>query len=112
MLIIRKRWIFPGIFAHALNNIITVHAIWSYLKGNDFSIVTVYLYIPLLVVSICLFIWQYRRVKEGLSIGIKEFLAYFKNDLKINETTTDKIIRILLDLLFGMIIYAVGIILI
>ncbi len=112
MLIIRKRWIFPGIFAHALNNIITVHAIWSYLQGNDFSIVTVYLYIPLLVVSICLFIWQYRRVKEGLSTGIKEFMTYFKNDPKINETTTDKIIRILLDLLFGLIIYAVGIILI
>jgi membrane protease YdiL (CAAX protease family) len=112
MIMIRKRWIFPGIFAHALNNIITVHAIWSYLKGNDFSVVTVYLYIPLLIVSIFLLIWQYRRVKEGLSIGIKELSKYFKNDSKFNETTTDKIIRIFLDFLFGLIIYAVVIILI
>ncbi len=112
MILLRKRWIFPGIFAHALNNIISAHAIWNFLQGNDFSIIAIYLYLPLLVISVFLLIWQFSRVKESLSIGIKEFSSYFKNDRKIKETTTDKIIRILLDFLFGLIIYAVGIILI
>jgi len=112
MILIRKRWIIPGIIAHALNNIITAHAIWSYLQGIDFIIVAFYLYLPLLVISIILLIWQFSRIKEGLSIGLKEFSKYFRNDPKIKETTTDKVIRILLDFLFGLIIYGVGIILI
>jgi len=112
MILIRKRWIIPGIIAHALNNIITAHAIWNYLQGNDFIIIAFSLYLPLLIVGIILLIWQFQRVKEGLSIGIKDFSKYFKNDPKIRETTSDKIIRILLDFLFGLIIYGVGIILI
>ncbi|TFF89730.1 MAG: CPBP family intramembrane metalloprotease [Promethearchaeota archaeon] len=112
MILIRKRWIIPGIVAHALNNIITAHAIWNYLQGNDFIVIVVYLYLPLLVISVGLLIWQFSRVKEGLHIGIREFSTYFKNDLKTKETTTDKIIRIMLDFLFGLILYGVGIILI
>jgi len=112
MVLLRKRWIFPGIFAHAVNNIISAHAIWNFLNGNDFIIVALYLYLPLLAISIILLIWQFSRVKEGLSIGIKQFSTYFRNDTKIKETSTDKVIRILLDFLFGLIIYAVGIILI
>lgn len=112
MILIRKRWIIPGIIAHALNNIITAHAIWSYLQGNDFIVIALSLYLPLLVISIGLFIWQYSRIKEGLSIGIKDFSKYFRNDSKVRETTTDKIIRIMLDFLFGLILYGIGIILI
>ena len=112
MFLIRKRWIIPGIIAHALNNIITAHAIWNYLQGNNFIVIALSLYLPLLVISIGLFIWQYTRIKEALSIGIKEFLKYFKNDSKLRETTMDKIIRIMLDFLFGLILYGIGIILI
>ena len=57
MILIRKRWIIPGILAHTLNNIITAHAIWNYLQGNDFIVVVLYLYLPLLLISIVLFIW-------------------------------------------------------
>lgn len=112
MILIRKRWIIPGIVAHALNNIITAQAIWNFLQGNDFLLVGFYLYFPLLVISVILLIWQLPRIKEGLKIGIKQFSKYFKNDPKLKETTTDKVIRILLDFLFGLIIYGLGIILI
>ncbi|MFW9784972.1 MAG: CPBP family intramembrane glutamic endopeptidase, partial [Candidatus Heimdallarchaeota archaeon] len=30
MVVIRKRWLFPAIFAHAINNIISAHTIWNY----------------------------------------------------------------------------------
>ncbi|MEJ2294062.1 MAG: CPBP family intramembrane metalloprotease, partial [Candidatus Lokiarchaeota archaeon] len=112
MLLIRRRWIVPGIIAHALNNIITAQAIWNYVNGNDFIRVALYLYLPLLIISVILLIWQFPRIKEGLSIGLKEFSKYFKNDPKLKETTTDKVIRILLDFLFGLIIFGLGIILI
>ena len=32
--IVKKRWIFPVILAHALNNIVSAHAVWSYLQGK------------------------------------------------------------------------------
>lgn len=111
MVVIRKRWIFPVIFAHAANNIITAHAIWNYLQGNNFSILALYLYLPLLTISIVLLILEFSRIKESLTIGFKEFRTYFKNDAELKEETSHKIIRIIIDFIFGLIIYLFGIIL-
>ncbi len=111
MIVIRKRWLFPAIFAHAVNNIITLHAVWNYLQGNDFFSIALFLYCPLLVISVVLLILQSPRIKEGLSIGFKEFGSYFKNDIRIKESTSHKIVRILADFLFGAIIFLVGVLL-
>jgi len=112
MLVVRRRWLFPAIFAHAFNNIITTHIIWNYLQGNSFFPFSLYLYCPLLAISIVLLIWQFPRIKEGLTIGFREFGAYFKNDTANKEKTSHKIFRIIADFLFGLIIYIIGIILI
>jgi len=106
---LRKRWIFPCIFAHAINNIITIHAIWNFLQGNSFINLSLVLYTPLLVVSVVLFIWQFSRIKESLLSGLKEFISYFKNDKNIRENSVEKVIRIMLDFLIGLIIFAIGI---
>ncbi|MFX1586623.1 MAG: CPBP family intramembrane glutamic endopeptidase [Promethearchaeota archaeon] len=111
MIVIRKRWLFPAIFAHAVNNIITLHAVWNYLQGNDFIFTALFLYCPLLIISVILLIWQFPRIKEGLSIGFKEFGSYFKNDLRIKESNSHKIVRILADFLFGAIIFLISIVL-
>ena len=110
MFVIRKRWIFPVIFAHALNNIISAHAVWNHIQGNDFS-TTFYFYIPLLIVGVALLIWQFSRVKDGVIIGFKDFGKYFKNEKEIGETTYHKVVRIMLDLLVGLILFAIGLIL-
>jgi len=107
---LRKRWIFPAIFAHAVNNIITTHSIWNYLQGNDFTFLTFYLYIPLLLISLGLFFWQFSRIKESIISGLKELLTYFKRDKDIKEEPLDVVIRIMLDFLLGLIIFAIGII--
>ncbi|MFW9947078.1 MAG: CPBP family intramembrane glutamic endopeptidase [Candidatus Odinarchaeota archaeon] len=111
MIVIRKRWLFPAIFAHAVNNIITLHAVWNYLQGNDFFPIALFLYCPLLIISIILLILQFPRIKESLSIGFKEFGSYFKNNIKIKETTSHKIVRIIADFLFGAIIFLISIVL-
>jgi len=67
IVILKKKRLFPIIFAHALNNIISAHAVWNYLQGNDFSVVAIYLYLPLLVVSAVLFILYFPRIKNGIS---------------------------------------------
>ena len=112
MLVLRRRWIFPVIFAHAVNNIITAHSIWNYIHGNDFSLMSVIVYIPLLIISIFLFVWQFSRIKESLTLGFKEFISYFKKDIKkdIGENWLEKIVRIMMDLLFGLIIFIIVII--
>ena len=102
--IIKKKNIFPIIFAHALNNIISAHAVWNYLQGNDFMVVTLYLYIPLLFFSTILFIWQYPRIKMGFSSGFNLFKTYFQVDERIGESKGDLIFRIFLDFLIGVII--------
>jgi membrane protease YdiL (CAAX protease family) len=111
MIVIRKRWLFPVIFAHAVNNIITLHALWNYLQGNEFISIALFLYCPLLIISIVLLILEFPRIKEGLSIGFKEFGSYFKNDIRIKESTSHKIVRILADFLFGAIIFLIGVLL-
>jgi len=113
MVVLRKHWIFPAIFAHTLNNIISSHSIWNYINnGQDFSFMTNFIYIPLLVIGIILFIWQFSRIKESLSIGFKEFKTYFAHDKSIEERTSDTIVRIIMDFLFGLIIFLIGVILI
>ena len=110
MVLQRRHWIFPGIFAHTLNNVITSFSIWNYIHGIDFSFMTMYVYLPLLIIGIVLFIWQFSRIKESLSIGFKEFKTYFTRDKNIEERSSDVLVRIILDLLFGLIIFLIGIV--
>lgn len=110
MLVLRRRWIFPVIFAHAVNNIISAHSIWNFIHGNDFSLMSYIVYIPLLIISIFLFVWQFSRIKESLSTGFKEFISYFKKDNEIGEDSLERIFRIVMDFLFGLIIFIIGVI--
>lgn len=107
LFLLRKKWIFPLIFAHALNNIISAHVLWNY--PNDFIPFSLYLYIPLLIIGLALFIWQFSRIKTAIQNGLKEFGKYFRNNQKIGETGSDKYIRILVDLLIGALIFIVGV---
>ena len=108
MTVLRRRWIFPAIFAHGMNNIISAHAIWNYLQGNDFMILGLFLYLPLMVIGVVLLLLEFPLIKESLSIGTKDLKLYFKNDAEINEQTDSKIIRIMLDFLFGFLIFVMG----
>ena len=104
----RKKWIFPIIFAHGVNNIISAHTVWSYLQGTEFSVVAVSLYLPLLIVSIILLVWQFSRIKEGISTGIGELKSYVKVDEKRGEYKSDMYLRILIDIALGFIIFIFG----
>ena len=103
--IIKKKRLFPVIFAHALNNIISAHAVWNHLQGNDFSLVAVYLYFPLLIGSVFIFIWQFSRIRHGFLTGLNEFKTYFKRDESIKETKGDVYFRIFFDLLIAALVF-------
>ena len=110
LFLLKKKWIFPLIFAHAFNNIISAHAVWNYLQGNEFVLIALYLYLPLLIGTILLFVWQFPRIKESLSTGYKELKTYVLNDPSIGESNRDKYLRIILDLLFGLLIFGLSLI--
>jgi len=110
MVVVRKHWIFPVIFAHTLNNVISSFSIWNHINHIDFSFMTFYVYIPLLIIGIILFIWQFSRIKESLSIGWKEFKTYFVRDETIGENSVETGFRIVMDFFFGLIIFLIGII--
>ena len=79
LIVLRKKWLFPVIFAHSVNNIITAHAFWNYLQGNEFLTLGLVLYTPLLIISAILLIWQFPRIKESVLIGIKDLKTYTKD---------------------------------
>ncbi len=112
ILILKKKRLFPLIFAHAVNNIISAHAVWNYLQGNDFSLVAIYLYLPLLIISVVLFIWQFPRIKQATLTGLSEFKTYFKKDEIIGESNGDLIFRLFVDFLIGLFIIVIGFLLI
>ncbi len=106
ILVLKKKWLFPVIFAHALNNIISAHAVWNYLQGNDFILITLYLYLPLLIVGVIMLIWQFSRIKRSVQIGLKEITIYFKE----RETNSEKATRIGLDMFVAVLIFLLGLI--
>jgi membrane protease YdiL (CAAX protease family) len=105
LLVLRRKWLIPAIIAHALNNIISAHAVWSLLQGNDFTVVGLYLYYPLLIIGCILFVWYYSRIKEGLSIGIGMLKTYIRREDKFEKTQGDSTVRVLVDILMGLIIF-------
>ena len=108
ILVLKKKSLFPVIFAHALNNIISAHAVWNYLQGNDFALVTYYMYIPLMIIGLVLFIWQFSTIKAGVTVVYIDIREYFKPEEKLGESKGDVYFRILIDLFIGIIILALG----
>ena len=74
LFVLRKRWIYPVIIAHTLNNIVTAHTIWSFNNAIDFSVVALYLYLPLLIIGCVLFIWQFSQINRVKKL--REMLSF------------------------------------
>ena len=108
ILVLRKKSLFPVIFAHALNNVISAHAVWNYLQGNDFTLITYYMYIPLMIIGVVLFIWQFSTIKAGVAVVYDDIREYFKPEEKLGESKGDVYFRIIIDLFIGIIILALG----
>ncbi|MHA2120076.1 MAG: CPBP family intramembrane glutamic endopeptidase [Promethearchaeota archaeon] len=107
LFVLRKKWILPVIIAHTLNNIISAHTVWGFWQGNAFQVVTLYLYIPLLIIGVVFLIWNRSKIKDGISSGFKEFKTYFRSDSK-EESKGYTLFRVLFDILMGIIIFVMG----
>ncbi|MBD3197040.1 MAG: CPBP family intramembrane metalloprotease [Candidatus Lokiarchaeota archaeon] len=107
LFVLRKKWLFPVIFAHALNNIISAHTLWNY--PNDFISIALYLYFPLLIISLLLGVWQFRRIKDAISIGLKDLRSYFSTKTVENKSKGAIVLRILIDLMIGILIFGLAI---
>ncbi|MHA1688865.1 MAG: CPBP family intramembrane glutamic endopeptidase, partial [Promethearchaeota archaeon] len=66
--ILKKKWIFPLIIAHACNNILSAHVLWNYFNGYPFERMVLFLYIPLLCVSGILYVARYTAIKKGIEL--------------------------------------------
>lgn len=108
LLVLRRKWLFPVIIAHTLNNIIAAHAIWGFTQGISFSILGLYIYYPLLIIGCILFVWFYSQIKEGLTIGFGMLKTYFKREQKIEVTAGDTIFRVFFDIFMGLLIFIMG----
>ncbi|MFW9987967.1 MAG: lysostaphin resistance A-like protein, partial [Candidatus Odinarchaeota archaeon] len=105
LFVLRKKWILPVIIAHTLNNIISAHAIWSFNNAIDFSVLIINLYFPLLFIGCILFIWQFSQIKESVFIGISMIKSYFKINETNENSKSDTVFRIFIDILIGILIF-------
>jgi membrane protease YdiL (CAAX protease family) len=97
---IKKRYLIPLILAHTLNNIISATALWLFHeKSIAFLDIAKTLYLPLLIVSVLLFVIFFGQVKSGLKSFGKIPHEYF------TESGDSKIFMILLDLALGFIMF-------
>jgi len=107
LITLRRKWLFPSIFANSMSNIIMFSIIWCFNGTNNVAIF-IYIYFPLLIISIILVIWQYKRIRESILIGLGMLRTYLKNDKKEDEKTSDKYIRITFDIIFGFLVFLIG----
>ena len=108
LLTLRKKWLFPAIFAHSISNIIMISMIWCFFNGwNYFELIT-FIYTPLLCVSLILLLSQYKRIRDGISIGMEMLRKYFKNDEEVDERNNDKYFRIFFDIVIGFLVFLLG----
>jgi membrane protease YdiL (CAAX protease family) len=107
--IIRRRWLFPLIIAKTFDSIISSVIIWDFFRGGNFIQLLVFIYCPLLLISLILLILQRSRVKESLQIGIKMIKSYYKNNIKLEESSGDKLFRILFDIFLAFLLFLFGI---
>ncbi|MFX1500891.1 MAG: lysostaphin resistance A-like protein [Promethearchaeota archaeon] len=109
LFVLKKKWIFPVIIAHTLNNIVSAHAIWSFNNAINFSSLVLYLYCPLLIIGCILFIWQFSQIKESVSIGFSMLKSYFKINETDEDSKGDTVFRIFFDILIAILIFLMSI---
>ena len=107
--IIRRKWLFPLIIAKTIDSIITSVIIWDYVRGGDFTQLLLFIYVPLLIISLLLVIMQRSRIKESVQIGIKMIKSYSRKDITVDETSGDKIFRFLFDIFLAFLLFLFGI---
>ena len=71
-------------------------------------IVTLYLYVPLLIIGCGLFIWQFSQIKESISTGFNMLRDYFRRVEGSEVTRGDTTFRVFIDILMGLIIFIIG----
>jgi len=100
----RKKWLIPIILIQTIRNFIYGFISWGYFNHLDIYQLIIIIYLPLLISGIILFILQFNRVKESISLGFKMFRAYtkYKGAIRINKF--DKIFIIICDFIVGFII--------
>lgn len=101
----RKKWLFPLIFAHTISNIIAAFTLWYFIQGGSFFDLLFLLYTPLIVIGIILVIFQFSRVKKGINYIFEDIKNYFNKNQKLDETKTDRNVRIIFDIIIIFIIW-------
>ncbi|MHA1105401.1 MAG: CPBP family intramembrane glutamic endopeptidase [Promethearchaeota archaeon] len=106
--IIRRKWLFPLIIAKTFDSILSSVIFWEFLRGGNFTQLLIFIYCPLLIISLITLIVARSRVKESLQIGKSMIKSYFKNDEKLEVSSGDKVFRIIFDIFFAFLLFLFG----
>lgn len=105
---IRRKWLLPLIIAKTINSVLSSVIMWELLRGGNITQSLLFIYSPVLIISLILLVLQRARVKESLQIGVNMMKSYFKKDIKTKESTGDKTFRVLFDIFLAILIFLFG----
>lgn len=108
--LIRKKWLFPLIFAFSIDNVLSNIIIWFFLNGANYYLIMILFYFPLITIAIVLLVLQKSRILDSLLIGSNLIKSYFREEEKKSGTIGDKIFQVLCDLLVAILLFLIGII--
>lgn len=106
--ILRKKWIIPGIIAFSLHKIIASHIIWNIFQGIPYFPIYLYLYLPLITISLILFVLKFDWFKTRISDGFNYLKKNFNKIIKSDESQLDRLFRILFDIIFALILFVMS----
>ena len=109
LFVLRKKWLFPVIFASILNNVIITHVLWIYLYNYEIFFLSIYIFLLLLIISCTIFIWQFSKINKTIQAGVSELKFYFRNDKAIKETNGDKYFRVFIDIIISGLFFLMSI---
>ncbi|MCP4764510.1 MAG: CPBP family intramembrane metalloprotease [archaeon] len=97
---IKKRYIWPLIFAHFINNVVSITVTWLFNTiGLSYLTITIFLYLPCLIVGIILAI----KFKSKIIFALGEYRKIFPNYFKeIKKTKAKVILIVFIDLLLAI----------
>ncbi|MHA1730115.1 MAG: lysostaphin resistance A-like protein [Promethearchaeota archaeon] len=105
LFIMQKRYIWPLIIAHSVNNILSSIALWQFIQGQEYTTIALILYLPLLIISFIVVVIFRSKIKSGLKKFGKLFPEYWKS---IGKTKVHCLLITLIDIGLSIILWLVG----
>lgn len=85
LVFIKKKMIWPLIFSHWGNNVVSSIALRNHIEGIPYTQTVLQLYLPILIISLLLVIFSFKKIKKGFKAAIDLLKGYKIENLSLPQ---------------------------